>query len=215
MLGEKKEWKPVLRKLGCMLFGVSPEEKDANFDETHKVCVNAGHFLNSYLCVNKSAGKRAGGMPSIPTCRGFQRSATILMSGFLFAAFDMAKPEEKITQLHKYMGAKHICGRIMEADKDNALSGLGYDICLRNWIFDTKSCLQLYKPKGRRKSQQDDGTLEVFAKLMERCDSLEKRMRIMEAKVKDDDDNKRSSEEDNDNKDDEDDDDDCSELFKC
>jgi hypothetical protein len=124
-----------LRKLGRLFFSVSPEAKDADYDKTHKVCVNAGHFLKSYLCVNKSSTSRSAGMPSVVNAWAFQRSATILMSVFLFSAFATAKPAPQITKFHKYVvGADGIYKKLMKADKANVLTALGYDIGLRNWI---------------------------------------------------------------------------------
>jgi hypothetical protein len=177
ILGEKKEWKPVLRKLGRMFFSVSPQATDADYDETYKVCVNDGHFLNSYLCVNKSSSSRNAGMPSVATARAFQRCAIILMSGVLFSAFATAQPAVKITKFHKYVGADGINKRLMKVNKYNVLTALGYDIGLRNWIRATKDGLVLYKEKRRGKVQ---ATLKDYEKMAERQDSMEQRLRILE-----------------------------------
>ena len=211
ILGERKGWKPVLRKFGMILFGVSPDEDDANLDETHKVCANLGHFLNAYLCVNKSSGTRSAGMPSLVTARAFQRSATIMMSGFLFSAFATAKPNKKIIQLRKYIGAQTIYGKMKEVNNDNPLSGLGYDICLRNWILVSKNDLAPYIEKGRTKAKQGYVTLEAHERLEQRILNLEQSVKYLEERSgvsadeetdDDDDESKKNSGSDEENKED-------------
>ncbi len=190
-----------------MLFALDPDENDSNLMEPRKVCQNAGHFLNAYLCVNKGGHKQTKpGNPSPVNSRGLQRSAVILMSGILFSAFRKAKPSEEVAKLNKYVGAKVILNAIINANNENTLMGLGYDICIRNWISVNNNgklhpCKTLIK-RGQQKLSTLDGILVSQQEMGERLDSidkynvetlessrltyakLEKRMRTMESKFK-------------------------------
>ena len=131
-----------------MLFSVTPDEGDLKYRETYRVCSNACHFLNKYLCVNKSTTEAGKAYPSLSTCRAFQRMATIFMCGFLFSGFRKSRPSDKIRKLKMYT---YVCLLIKEMAKNgNPFHGLGYDIGLRNWIGETsKDKFELYEPKPR------------------------------------------------------------------
>ncbi|KAG9290170.1 hypothetical protein G9A89_021692, partial [Geosiphon pyriformis] len=67
ILGGKPEWKPVLRKLGQMLFLISPDQSIAEYEECYKICINQYHFLNTYLFINKAGGKKTPAQKRSPT----------------------------------------------------------------------------------------------------------------------------------------------------
>jgi hypothetical protein len=131
-----------------MLFSVTPDKGDLKYKETYKVCSNACHFLNKYLCVKKVSTEGAKGHPTMSTCRAFQRMATIFMCGFLFSRFKDTTPSDKISKLKMYT---YVCVLFEEMAKNgNPFHGLGYDIGLRNWIGETnKDKFELYEPKPR------------------------------------------------------------------
>jgi hypothetical protein len=149
LLGLQADWQPVLRKLGQMLFCVSPDQADVRYKETQKVCSNEAHFLNSYLCVNKSTKQQSRAMPSLATSRALQRMATTLMSGILFSAFQKsATPKAPIRKLVTYEVMLNASNEMKM--QGNALHAVGYDIALRNWILEhSKDKLGLFQPKPK------------------------------------------------------------------
>ena len=49
----------VLRNMGQMFFLISPDASISEYEECNKICVNQLHFLNAYLNVNRTAGKKS------------------------------------------------------------------------------------------------------------------------------------------------------------
>lgn len=153
LAGKGDEWKNVLRKLGQILYMISPDPSIVEYEECHKICVNQSHFLNSYLFVNKASGKKPS-YPTVETSRVLQRISVLSMSAFLLTRYLQMPPH--FTFLHL-----KICEKINQAIQDiivrqgkgkmNILHALGFEIALRNWIKEKTGSLKIHEKKIRGK----------------------------------------------------------------
>jgi hypothetical protein len=182
-LGSKPEWKPVLRKLGQMMFFLSPDPTITDYEECYKVCNNQFHFLNSYLFVNKvgvkktQAQRRSPTSPKLQTSRALQRFSVIIMGGFFWNQY------LQMPGTHQYKDF-HVCQKLNKLSKTivpsqhigDTLHALGLDIALRNWIKEHTGFLHLHDKKPRGKKDAD----QSHAKILE----LEKQMRNIQKSLK-------------------------------
>jgi hypothetical protein len=158
VLGSKTEWKVVLRNLGQMLFLISPDASIFEYEECCKICGLHSHFLNAYLYVNKAGGKKLTtakknlSLPKQQTSHALQRLAVCSMSAFLVNRFQQLPANFPFAELKRCRMINKLLEKIFATQgkgKKNILTALGYDIALRNWIWDTTGKLQLREKKVR------------------------------------------------------------------
>ena len=152
ILGCKTEWKDVLRNLGQMFFLISPDPSIAEYEECFKICGNRNHFLNAYLYVNKTGGKKGPSLPKMETSRALQRLAVLSMSAFLMNRYQQLPATFVFAELKRCRMINNFLEEILPTQgkgKMNILTALGYDIVLRNWIFEKTGKLQLHEKKAR------------------------------------------------------------------
>ena len=158
VLGSKTEWKVVLRNLGQMLFLISPDASIFEYEECCKICGLHSHFLNAYLYVNKAGGKKSTtakkslSLPKQQTSHALQRLAVFSMSAFLVNRFQQLPANFPFAELKRCRMINKLLEKIFATQgkgKKNILTALGYDIALRNWIWDTTGKLQLREKKAR------------------------------------------------------------------
>ena len=165
-----------MRKLGQMIFLLSPDQTISEYEECYKVCMNQFHFLNSYLFVNKvgvkktQAQKRSPTSPKIQTSRALQRFAMMIMGGFFWNQY-LQLPDDH--QYKKYRVCK-VIDKLMitivpSQHIGDTLLALGLDIALRNWIKEHTGFLHLHDKKPRGKKDAD----QLHAKVLD----MEKNMR--------------------------------------
>ena len=169
-----------------MLFFIAPDEKIADYTECYKICINPGHFLNSYLYINKTGGnttepvegKRNGKAqnatpqnqgsrkptgPKIQTCRALQRFSVLIMSGFFLKQF-MELPDKHLS------AGLHVCKMINSMIQvvfpkkgiNNIMHALGYEIAMRNWIKESTGDLQLRESKPRAKKNGGETQAQIL-----------------------------------------------------
>jgi hypothetical protein len=149
ILGCKTEWRDVLRNLGQMFFLISPDPSISEYEECCKICRNRNHFLNAYLYVNKTAGKKGPSLPKMETSRALQRLAVLSMSAFLLNRYQQLPATFVFAELKRCRMINNFLEEILPTGKMNILTALGYDIVLRNWIFEKTGKLQLHEKKAR------------------------------------------------------------------
>ena len=169
ILGCKPEWKPVLRELGKMLFFLSPDPSIAEYEECYKICMNQFHFLNSYLFVNKTGGKkpvaknRMPTQPKIKTSRALQRFAVVIMSGFLLNHYQLLPEGHTYKSFEVCKMIDTLIAKIIPSEgESNILHVLGYDIALRNAIKDQTGALLRHDKKLRGKKDGEQFQAQVL-----------------------------------------------------
>lgn len=160
ILGSKSEWETILRKFGKLLFLVSPDETIADYEECYKMCVNHNHFLNAYLFINKTGGKkktaRSPTQPKLTTSRALQRLSVLIMSGFYLNRFQQLPDDHIFASLKVCKIFKHFVAAIQKCkNATNILDLLGYDVALRNWIKESTGSLILHDKKPRAKKSDE------------------------------------------------------------
>jgi hypothetical protein len=186
VLGCQPEWKKVLRKLGQMLFFISPDPSIAEYEECYKICINQFHFLNSYLLINKGGTKKTQTQkksqtsPKIQTSRALQRFSVIVMSGFLLNQFQNLPAEHTYSDFKKCKTIQGLIETILPSNNINdTLHFLGYDIALRNWIQEHTGALQLHdkKPRGKRDGEQ------LYAQHLQMEENMRNMQNSLETKI--------------------------------
>lgn len=144
-LGTKQEWKPVLRKLGQVLFAVSPDPSMTDYEACVKICTLKGHFVNTYLSLNKAGSKksRKETPPTVANARALQRLSLLFMGGFVFNKFQKMPEDSVYSSKPRYIDSKHFIDKLTSHGNKTALQGLGYDIALRNFIKASTGSLKL------------------------------------------------------------------------
>ena len=204
ILGEKPEWKPVLRKLGQMLLLLSPDPSISEYEESYKICMNHSHFVNFYLFINKAGGgkktsgqKRYSTQPKIQTSRALQRFSVLIMSGFLLNLFQQLPDNHAFAYLEACDTMKKCISAILHDEEGitNILYVLGYDIALRNWIKESTGKLVVYEKKPRAKKgleqfrakilQMEENMRNVEKHCQTQVDELHEQLRNAQNKIQD------------------------------
>jgi hypothetical protein len=149
-----------------MLFFLSPDPSIAEYDECYKICMNQFHFLNSYLFVNKTGGKKPVAkkknptQPKIQTSRALQRLSVMIMSGFLLNHYQQLPKGHVYEEFAVCEMIDSLIATIIPSEgESNILHILGYPIALRNWIKEHTGALLLHdkKPRGKKDGEHLQG----------------------------------------------------------
>ena len=183
VLSENEKWKPVLKRMGQLMFSISHELDDSKLLECHHICHKL-HFVNNYLQYGKVKQEikstkqiktkkgRGETLPKAEVVRALQRMTLLLMSGYLMNPLPMYKTKKNESQ-NKFTFINSIVVSLKEENED-VIIGLGYGNLLRNWIYSETNKLEMIVPKSAKKTQPEtskDAT--TITKLQNQLDVME------------------------------------------